>query len=61
MKFEFFQLTPYRDLPTDFPERYTSVWVDIPSELFAPAKGHVMFNDALDELEVSKAGDHFDD
>ena len=39
MKFEFFQLTPYRDLPADFPERHNSVWVDIPSELFDPARG----------------------
>ena len=26
MKFEFFHLMPYRDLPEDFPERYNSVW-----------------------------------
>ena len=53
MKFEFFQLTPYRDLPADFPERHNSVWVDIPSELFDPARGNEMFNDALDELEAA--------
>jgi alkanesulfonate monooxygenase SsuD/methylene tetrahydromethanopterin reductase-like flavin-dependent oxidoreductase (luciferase family) len=53
MKFEFFQLTPYRELPADFPDRYSSVWVDIPSELFDPARAHEMFNDALDELEAA--------
>ena len=55
MKFEFFHLMPYRDLPPDFPERYPSVWVDIPSELFDPAKAHQMYNDALDELEAAVA------
>ena len=55
MKFEFFHLMPYRDLPPDFPERYPSVWVDIPSELFDPAKAHQMYNDALDELEAAAA------
>ena len=36
---------PYRDLPPDFAEQHNSVWVDVPSELFDPAKAHVMYND----------------
>jgi alkanesulfonate monooxygenase SsuD/methylene tetrahydromethanopterin reductase-like flavin-dependent oxidoreductase (luciferase family) len=55
MKFEFFHLMPYRDLPPDFAERYNSVWVDVPSELFDPAKAHQMYNDGLDELEAAAA------
>ena len=55
MKFEFFHLMPYRDLPEDFPDRYPSVWVDIPRELFDPAKAHSMYNDGLDELELAAA------
>ena len=55
MKFECFQLTPYRELPADFPDRYNSIWVDIPSELFDPERGNAMFNDALDELEAAAA------
>ena len=39
MKISMFHLMPYRDLPEDFTERYDSVWVDIPSDLFDPAKG----------------------
>ena len=51
MKLEMFHLMPYRELPEDFKEKYRSVWVDIPSHLFDPARAHVMFNQALDELE----------
>ena len=51
MKIEMFHLHPYRDLPEDFAERYRSVWVDVPTELFDPAKAHQMYNDTLDELE----------
>ena len=50
-----FHLMPYRELPADFAEKHRSVWVDIPSHLFDPAKGHVMYNQALDELEYSAA------
>ncbi len=53
MNFQFFHLMPYRDLPDDFPDRYNSVWVDIPSELFDAEKAHGMYNDALDELEAA--------
>ena len=53
MKFEFFHLMPYRDLPADFSDEYNSVWVDVPRHLFDPAKAHVMYNDALDELETA--------
>ena len=55
MKFEFFHLMPYRDLPADFAETNTSVWVDVPSHLFDPAKAHQMYNDGLDELEAAAA------
>src|ERR687890_1115954 len=46
-----FHLMPYRELPEDFAEKYRSVWVDIPSHLFDPARAHEMYNDTLDELE----------
>src|SRR5215212_1015350 len=46
-----FHLMPYRELPEDFKERYRSVWVDIPSHLFDPARAHEMYNATLDELE----------
>jgi alkanesulfonate monooxygenase SsuD/methylene tetrahydromethanopterin reductase-like flavin-dependent oxidoreductase (luciferase family) len=53
MKLEMFHLHPYRELPEDFPERYRSVWVDVPSELFDAERAHVMYNDTLDELEYA--------
>ncbi|MEX1253582.1 MAG: LLM class flavin-dependent oxidoreductase [Dehalococcoidia bacterium] len=51
MKLHFFHLMPYRFLPDDFTEQHRSVWVDVPSSLFDPAKGHQLYNEYLDELE----------
>jgi alkanesulfonate monooxygenase SsuD/methylene tetrahydromethanopterin reductase-like flavin-dependent oxidoreductase (luciferase family) len=51
MKSHFFHLMPYKHLPADFPERYRSVWVDVPSSLYDPVKGHAIYNEYLDELE----------
>ncbi|MDZ7728107.1 MAG: LLM class flavin-dependent oxidoreductase [Dehalococcoidia bacterium] len=53
MKLEMFHLMPYRELPDDFDERYRSVWVDIPSELFDAERAHKFYNDTLDELEFA--------
>ena len=53
MKFHFFHLMPYPDLPADFREKNRSVWVDVPSKLFDPAVGHRAYNDYLDELEYA--------
>jgi alkanesulfonate monooxygenase SsuD/methylene tetrahydromethanopterin reductase-like flavin-dependent oxidoreductase (luciferase family) len=55
VKLEMFHLMPYRELPEDFKEQHRSVWVDIPSDLFDPARAHLMFNDTLDELELAAA------
>ena len=51
MKSHFFHLMPYQHLPADFARRYRSVWVDVPSQLYDPVKGHVLYNEYLDELE----------
>jgi len=48
-----FHLMPYTDLPDDFRDRHPSVWVDIDSRLFDPAKGHRMYNEFMDELEFA--------
>ncbi len=53
MKFEWFHLMPYPDLPDDFREKYHSVWVDVPSHLYDPVRGHEIYNDYLDELEYA--------
>ena len=36
MKFMWFHLMPYTELPDDFREKHPSVWVDIHSSLFDP-------------------------
>lgn len=53
MKLLWFHLMPYTDLPEDFKERHPSVWVDIHSSLFDPAKAHGMYNEFMDELEAA--------
>jgi alkanesulfonate monooxygenase SsuD/methylene tetrahydromethanopterin reductase-like flavin-dependent oxidoreductase (luciferase family) len=53
MKFHMFHLMPYRFLPPDFSQRYRSVWVDVPSELFDAARCHELYNEFLDELEFA--------
>ena len=53
MKFTWFHLMPYRYLPDDFKEKYHSVWVDIPRDLYDPKIGHRLYNDYLDQLEFA--------
>jgi alkanesulfonate monooxygenase SsuD/methylene tetrahydromethanopterin reductase-like flavin-dependent oxidoreductase (luciferase family) len=53
VKFHWFHLMPYPYLPDRFRERYRSVWVDLPSELYDPVKGHEVYNTYLDELEFA--------
>jgi len=54
VKFCFFHLMPYRFLPKDFEKNYHSVWVDVPSKLFDPVKGHQLYNEFMDELEFAE-------
>ncbi len=54
MKVNWFHLMPYPYLPDDFKQKYRSVWVDVPSELYDPEKGHFVYNDYLDELEFAE-------
>ena len=53
MKLHFFHLMPWPDLPDDFQQKYRSVWVDVPSHLYDPARGHEVYNEYLDELEYA--------
>src|SRR6185437_8402770 len=48
-----FHLMPYRYLPDDFKDKYRSVWVDIPRDLYDPKVGHRLYNDYLDQLEFA--------
>jgi alkanesulfonate monooxygenase SsuD/methylene tetrahydromethanopterin reductase-like flavin-dependent oxidoreductase (luciferase family) len=53
MKFGWFHLMPYRELPPDFADKHRSVWVDVPSSLFDGERAHSMYHDYLDELEFA--------
>ena len=53
MKFMWFHLMPYTELPDDFNKKHPSVWVDIHSSLFDPKRAHHMYNDFMDELEYA--------
>ncbi len=55
MKFTWFNLMPWPHLPDDFREKYRSVWVDIPNELYDPVVGHQVYNDYLNLLEYADA------
>jgi len=54
MRSIWFNLMPWPYLPEDFREKYRSVWVDIPSSLYDPARGHELFNTYLDQLEFAE-------
>ena len=53
MRLLFFHLMPYTDLPDDFKEKHSSVWVDIDSRLLDPQRAHVIYNEFMDELEFA--------
>ena len=53
MKFLWFHLMPYTELPDDFRDNHPSIWVDIDSRLFRPERAHRMYNEFMDELEFA--------
>ncbi len=55
MKFTWFNLMPWPHLPDDFREKNRSVWVDIPSTLYDPRKGHFVYHEYMDQLEYADA------
>ena len=55
MKFTWFNLMPWPYLPDDFREKHRSVWVDIPSTLYDPRKGHEVYHTYLDQLEYAES------
>ena len=53
MKFTWFNLMPWPDLPDDFREQHRSVWVDIDSKLFDPARANAVYHEYMDQLEYA--------
>ncbi|MDQ3470079.1 MAG: hypothetical protein M3487_10000 [Actinomycetota bacterium] len=50
VKFTWFNLMPWPDLPDDFRQAHRSVWVDIPSSLFDPARANTVYHEYMDQL-----------
>src|SRR2546426_9262227 len=53
MKFTWFNLMPWPEMPDDFRQKYRSVWVDIPSTLYDPERGHFVYHEYMDQLEYA--------
>ncbi len=54
VKFCWFNLMPWPDLPDDFRESHRSVWVDIDSSLFDPERGNAVYHEYMDQLEFAE-------
>ena len=48
VKFCWFNLMPWPDLPDDFRETNRSVWVDIDSRLFDPERANEVYHTYMD-------------
>ena len=55
MKFVWFNLMPWPDLPDDFRANHRSVWVDIDQKLFDPARSNQLYHQYMDQLEYAEA------
>jgi len=55
LKIGSFNLMSYRDLPEGFPQKYESVYVNVPSEVIDSERMHRDYNASLDELEYADA------
>ncbi len=54
VKFCWFNLMPWPDLPDDFRESHRSVWVDIDSTLFDPERANAVYHEYMDQLEFAE-------
>jgi alkanesulfonate monooxygenase SsuD/methylene tetrahydromethanopterin reductase-like flavin-dependent oxidoreductase (luciferase family) len=53
VKFCWFNLMPWPDLPDDFRQTNRSVWVDIDSRLFDPERANEVYHTYMDQLEFA--------
>jgi alkanesulfonate monooxygenase SsuD/methylene tetrahydromethanopterin reductase-like flavin-dependent oxidoreductase (luciferase family) len=54
VKFHWFHLMPWPDLPDDFAEKNRSVWVDVDYNLFNAERCNAVYHEYLDELEYAE-------
>jgi alkanesulfonate monooxygenase SsuD/methylene tetrahydromethanopterin reductase-like flavin-dependent oxidoreductase (luciferase family) len=55
VRFTWFNLMPWPDLPDQFREKHRSVWVDIPSTLLDPERANTVYNEYMDQLEYAES------
>ncbi len=55
VQFFYFHLMPWPHLPDDFDRRYASSWVTLSNRFYDPQRGHVLYNEYLDEMERAEA------
>ncbi|WP_420439864.1 LLM class flavin-dependent oxidoreductase [Candidatus Poriferisodalis sp.] len=53
VKFCWFNLMPWPDLPDDFKTEHRSVWVDIDGSLFDPERANGIYHEYMDQLEFA--------
>lgn len=53
MRFLWFHLMPYMDLPENFKKEHDSIWIDVDPALFDARKAHNYYNEFMDELEFA--------
>ncbi len=54
MKFHWFHLMPWPELPDDFQQKHRSVWVDVDYKLFDATRANAVYHEYLDELEYAE-------
>ena len=55
VKFCWFNLMPWPDLPDSFREDARSVWVDMPQRYFDPARANGVYHEYMDQLEFAES------
>ena len=55
VQFFYFHLMPWPHLPADFDRRHASAWITLSNQVYDPERGHVLYNEYLDEMERAEA------
>jgi alkanesulfonate monooxygenase SsuD/methylene tetrahydromethanopterin reductase-like flavin-dependent oxidoreductase (luciferase family) len=54
VQFFYFHLMPWPDLPDDFDHAHPSSWLTLSNRIYDPQRGHALYNEYLDEMEVAE-------
>ena len=55
IQFFYFHLIPWPHLPEDFDRGHPSSWVTLSNRFYDPQRGHVLYNEYLDEIQHAEA------